>query len=226
MRIQNIIPPFLRKKILNFHQNFIWNNTFNEFKSDIENKRKPSRKLLKKLIYAWGNQGFSAQVDYLETCIEYGLNTSGNIIECGSGLSTLVLGVIAKSNNKKMISFEHIDFWAKKIQNRLNDNNLINNQIYIRGLKNYGEFEWYNLDNIELPSFSLCICDAPPSNTLGGRRGFMYLLKDKLDDNAVILVDDTIREDEQLMISEWRTITNFDIQFKGSFDPHGIITMK
>lgn len=226
MRVQDIIPVTIRKKLLKFHQNLIWKSTFDTYKKVIEKNEKPSKKLIKRLIYAWGNQGFSAQIDYLDTCIEYGLSTKGTIFECGSGLSTLVLGVIAKSKNRKMISLEHIEFWAQKIQSKLDENQLSNNILYFRELKNYGDFDWYNIDNIDISKIDLCICDAPPSNTLGGRRGFINLLKDKLESNSIILVDDTIREDEQLMIEEWKKIIPMEVNFYGNFDPHAVIKLK
>jgi len=225
MRVQEIIPVSIRKKLLKLHQNFIWKSTFNSYKNAIENNEKPSKALLKRLIYSWGNQGFSAQVDYLETCVNFGLSTEGTIVECGSGLSTLVLGVIAKHKNRKMISFEHIDFWAQKIQ-LIMDENQLNNILYVRKLKKYGDFEWYDIDNLEIPTIGLCICDAPPSDTLGGRRGFFNLLKDKLESNSIILVDDTIREDEQLMIEEWKKQTPMEVNFYGSFDPHAVLKIK
>jgi hypothetical protein len=119
MRIQDIIPSKIRKKLLSFHQNLLWKKTFNSFKDAIDKGEIPSNKVIKMLIYSWGNQGFSAQTDYLETCIKYTLNTKGNIVECGSGLSTLVIGYIAKIQNRKMISFEHIDVWAKRVQDNI-----------------------------------------------------------------------------------------------------------
>lgn len=69
-------------------------------------------------------------------------------------------------------------------------------------------------------------CDAPPGNTLGGRKGFLILFKEKVRKGTVILVDDTDRPNEQIMIKEWQNILPFDVSFKGKNDPHGILTIK
>jgi hypothetical protein len=226
MRIQDVIPVKIRKQLLTFHQSLLWKKSFNNFQKAIDKGEIPSKQVIKKLIYSWGNQGFSAQTDYLETCIKYTLSTKGNIIECGSGLSTLVIGYIAKVQNRKMISFEHIDVWAKRVQENSDNFNLVNNTIYVRKLKNYGDFDWYDISNIDLSTYDLAICDAPPSNTKGGRRGFIHLFKERLVKNAIILVDDTIREDEQQMIEEWKKILDIEVNFYGTFDPHAVIRIK
>lgn len=222
MRIQDIIPSSVRTFLLKIHQNYLWPIELEKFKKTIEKGEDPSKELIKKLVYAWGNQGFSAQIDYLGTCIESLNDSKGLIFECGSGLSTILLGIIAKKQNRKMISFEHIDFWASKIQKELDRNNL-ENIIYKRKLKNYGDYEWYNIENIEIDTIGCCICDAPPAKTKGGRRGFFYIFKDKLVKNSIILVDDMIREDEQKMVKEWSNEMAIDVKLKGSFDPHAVL---
>jgi len=226
MRVQDIIPVSIRKSLLTIHQSYIWPNALQEYKNEINANRIPSEKLIKKLVYAWGNQGFSAQINYIQTCIDKTLKSEGLIFECGSGLSTILLGLIAKKQNRKMISFEHIDFWAKRIQKELDKNQMDNNIIYSRELKDYGSYAWYNIDGIKCETIGLCICDAPPADTKGGRRGFLYLFKDCLLPASIILVDDTIREDEQKMIQEWEKIVPMTIEFSGKLDPHATLIIK
>ena len=223
MRVQDIIPLSIRKSLLKVHQSWLWPKTLEAYKTEIEANRIPSQELIKKLVYAWGNQGFSAQIDYIQTCIEKTMKSEGMIFECGSGLSTILLGVIAKKQNRKMVSFEHIDFWAQRIQKELDKNQMTNNIIYNRPLKDYGQYAWYDIDGFECEKIGLCVCDAPPGDTKGGRRGFLYLFKDYFLPNAVILVDDTIREDEQKMIQEWEKELPMSIEFSGVFDPHAIL---
>ena len=226
MRVQDIIPVSIRKKLLKIHQSWIWPKAIQEYKNEINANRMPSKELIKKLVYAWGNQGFSAQIDYIQTCIEKTLKSEGLIFECGSGLSTILLGIIANKQNRKMVSFEHIDFWAKHIQKELDKNQMNNNTIYTRGLIDYGDFEWYDIEGLDKETVGLCICDAPPAATKGGRRGFLYLFKDFLLPNSIILVDDTIRDDEQKMIQEWEKELPMQVEFSGKFDPHAILTIR
>lgn len=89
--------------------------------------------------------------------IQFADKTNDLIFECGCGLSTLLLAVIAKKKNIKMISFEHIPEWGYRVQNELRKYNLINNELYIRPLLNYGDFDWYDIENINIDNIGLCI---------------------------------------------------------------------
>jgi hypothetical protein len=125
-----------------------------------------------------------------------------------------------------MVSFEHLPNWADRVQKELEKYKLTNNEIYIQPLINYGDFNWYEINNTFISEIGLCICDAPPGNTFGGRKGFLYLLNDKVKTGTVILVDDTIRKAEQNMIKEWGNIFPMDITFKGTIDPHAILVIQ
>ncbi len=67
----------------------------------------------------------------------------------------------------------------------------MDNLVYSRKLVDYGDFDWYSIDNIQIDVIGCCICDAPPSQTKGGRRGFLNLFKDKLVKDSIILFDQT-----------------------------------
>jgi hypothetical protein len=62
MRIQEIIPLSVRKFLLKQHQDWLWTNVLNEYRMTIEADRLPSKELIKKLVYAWGNQGFQLKL--------------------------------------------------------------------------------------------------------------------------------------------------------------------
>ena len=75
----------------------------------------PDNGLLHDLVYGWGNS-WSAQHEYLAACLEAALQSEGPILECGSGLSTVLLGAIADCKGYKLYSFEnssHIFFIRK-----------------------------------------------------------------------------------------------------------------
>lgn len=226
MRIQDLLPLSVRKFLLGIHQKALWPGALAEYKKQISSGQVPSPELLKRLVYAWGNQGFSAQINYLDTSIREALQTRGLIFECGSGLSTVLIGIIAQQQGRQMISLEHIAFWAQRVQKELDRNHLDNNQILVRPLKDYGSFAWYDNNGLQPEDIGLCICDAPPGDTKGGRRGFMHLYSDCLHSGAVILVDDTIREDERQMIQDWQKIKEMDVEFKGDFDLHAVLRIR
>jgi len=226
MRIQDILPKSLRKFLLKIHQGWVWPGYFKAYTEIINAGSLPDETLIRKLIYAWGNQGYSAQINYLQTMLQHALHTRGVIVECGSGLSTLMMGVIAKKRNMQMYSFEHFPFWAQRVQKEIDRCNLSQNTLYVTPLKSYGSFDWYDTGNVDISNIGLCICDAPPGDTRGGRRGFLPLFLNKMLPNAVILIDDTSRMDEQNMIREWQSLCDFTVTFSGVTDPHAILVLK
>jgi hypothetical protein len=71
-------------------------------------------------------------------------------------------------------------------------------------LVDYGGFHWYSLPESLPRGFELVVCDGPPSMTLGGRYGLLPVVEGLLSRNAVILIDDVERPNEQAMIECWR----------------------
>jgi predicted O-methyltransferase YrrM len=225
-KLSRIIPSTPRRRVYKIYLNFLWTIYYKEYLRNINSNSQPGKKLIKNLVYSWGNAGWSAQQDYIETLFKYAKNSTSLIFECGSGLSTLLIGPIAKKRQLKMISFEHNADWANRVQYQINKYKLTANTILLKPLVNYGDFDWYDIKNVNVSEIGLCICDAPPGKTHGGRKGFLYLFKKSVRPGTVILVDDTIREAEQNMIEEWKNILNFDVEFKGMNDQHAILTIK
>ena len=68
-----------------------------------------------RLTNLWGNEGWSASREYLTGCLAAAHVTRGAILECGTGLSTLLLGIIAGRTGQKVWSLEHDEAWARRI---------------------------------------------------------------------------------------------------------------
>jgi hypothetical protein len=45
---------------------------------------------------AWGNDGWSADLEYLRAVADRMRGVTGPVLECGSGLTTIVMGVLAE----------------------------------------------------------------------------------------------------------------------------------
>lgn len=226
LKLRSFIPSEIRRVLHNFYREIIWRKAFREYVKIIESGEVPNKMLIKRLIYSWGNQGFSAKACYIESIITHSLNTSGLIFECGSGLTTILIGVIAKRKKIPAVSLEHHPFWAGKVQHLINKYNLTNSIEIFSELIDYGLYHWYNISGIDISGISLCICDAPPGDTNGGRSGFLYLLHKKMLPNAKILVYDTIREAERRMICDWDKLFNLDIEFVEKEDQFAVLTIK
>ncbi len=171
-------------------------------------------KRLPQLISHWSN-GWSAQSEYLTACFRFLSATDGPILECGSGLTTLVAAAIGKSVNqeREIWTLEHHAEWAKTVQLRLDKFKLNNVNLITSSINNYHEgFAWYSPPLDTMPeNFSMVICDGPPSDTKGGRVGLLPVCGDKLADNCIILLDDFGRQDERETAQYWCNNYGFEI---------------
>lgn len=225
MKFTNLIPVKIRRILLKLHHRLLWPIVLKKYRKAVFENEPIKKSLLKKLIYAWGNQGFSAQTDYLESCIHYVKASDGSILECGSGLSTILLGIIAQKKGLKIVSLEHAPAWAQKVNHQLEVLGLNNCTILSQPLIDMGEFSWYDIDkeNFPLNSIEVIICDGPPADTKGGRFGLVPVLREYITSGTKILVDDVIREQEQEMIKAWSLLIAFQEERKGEHDPHSIL---
>ena len=86
---------------------------------------------------------------------------------------------------------------------------------------NYGNYHWYDLIHYDLSeNISLVICDGPPGSTQGGRFGRMPVMDKQLAVNCVVLLGDTHREAERLIIDIWRKYRCLRVNYFGRFGTH------
>lgn len=185
------------------HRDSVFWQALQQYLDNPEACLQPQSSILSELIYGWGND-WSAQSDYLLSCIQAALAVNGPILECGSGLSTLLIGAIAQRRGVRHWALEHTPVWASKVQAYLHRCRIDGVELCCQPLKDYGDFEWYAppLSSMSEP-FALVICDGPPGMTKGGRYGLVPVMKAKLQPGCVILLDDASREPELLAAQAW-----------------------
>lgn len=166
--------------------------------------RAPDRELLEDLRDAWGNEGFSADLDYLVETARWAVRTRGPVLECGTGLTTVLLGVLAGRRWVDVWSLEHDQAWHDRVARVLQHHHIPGVHLCLAPLKSYGAFNWYTLPFAAMPArFSLVVCDGPPEKTRGGRYGLLPVLRDRLTAGTVILLDDAARESEFRVLGRW-----------------------
>lgn len=177
--------------------------------------------LIAKCIYGWGNEGFSGRDEYLAACLGEVLESDGPILECGSGLSTLLLGAVAQVTGRALWSLENSEIWGSKTQKALDKYGITSVRLCVAPLKDYGEFSWYEPLLVEMPDrFSLVICDGPPRKTHGARYGLLPLMKNQLCGQCIILFDDVVSEQEEAILLRW--VEEFGVHYivHGSRKPY------
>ena len=164
--------------------------------------------------------------EYLAACVDQVLSSSGPILECGSGLSTLVVGVVAKKRGRIHWVFEHTPEWAEKVRKHLKRFDLDSVNLRSAPLKDYGDYCWYAVPTEPIPDdFSLVVCDGPPGSTKGGRYGLLPVMKCRLNPECTILLDDAEREGELEIAKRWGAELGVPFEVLGFKKPYIRMTL-
>lgn len=171
----------------------------------------PTIGMLRELQAGWSNEGYAARTDYLEEVAKIAATTSSPILECGSGLTTILVGLLAGRRGVRTYSLEHTQEWRARINATLERLQIPQVQVSLAPLREYDGYAWYDPPLAELPQeFGLVICDGPPGTTDGGRYGLMPVLGARFPPGSVILLDDTERASELEVLHRWAAETKIN----------------
>lgn len=182
--------------------------------------------LLQTLVHGWGNTGFSAMPEYLGALLTGTVSARGDILECGSGLSTLLLAAAARKSGVRVWSLEHIPKWKGRVDRALRQFGHQKTATVIHApLRPYDGFSWYDVSRLPKGlTFDLVVCDGPPANTPGGRYGLLPLMGPQLMDGARIYMDDAARADEMAIMRRWSEKEGGVYSVQGKEKPFAIFT--
>lgn len=117
----------------------------------IEAEILPDTNSLAMLAEGWGNQGFAANPEYLCQVAKLAATTDGPILECGSGLTTVLLGLLAGRRGVEVWSLEHIPEWHDRVTRTIRRHRLPVNCVHA-ALLAHADFDWYDApDDAERP---------------------------------------------------------------------------
>jgi hypothetical protein len=174
---------------------------------------------LEHLVFGWGNELWSGWSEYLAACVEHALRASGPILECGSGLSTILVGAVARRRGLAHHALEHLPDWAARVRTQL-ARYRIDSTVHCAPLEDHGSYVWYDAPLQAMPErFELVICDGPPGSVKGGRYGLMPIMRSRLGDGCVILLDDALRQQEREIAEQWKASTGARLELVGQLKP-------
>lgn len=145
------------------------------------------------------------------------INNRKNIIEFGSGISSILIGRLIKKNSldTKLITIEHDESWAKALARIIKSEQIEDVvDIYHAALSDcdiaLDGNQWYNLqvlnNIIKDKKFDMVIIDGPPAwetSKAKARYPAVPFIIDNLQDNFSVYLDDAIRSGEQASIKIW-----------------------
>ena len=173
----------------------------------------PARDLLRRVFRVWGNEGWTADLEYLEEVARYAVSTPGPILECGSGATTLLLAALAAARGVEVWVLEHSPTWQAQVARALGGERAARLRLCATALRDFGEFDWYDAPAAQMPGdFRLVVCDGPPGTVRGGRYGLLPILGSHLAPGAVILLDNADRPKEMAALERWQRDAGLSVQ--------------
>ena len=172
----------------------------------------------------WGNYGFMASLYYLKKIVETAHATKGPILECGSGLTTVIMGLLTKDRNVSIVALEHHDGWRQRVCAAVDTLGFDHVTILRAPLKDFGEYDWYHFDKTLLPKdIQLVVCDGPPGNIKGSRYGLVPEIDQHLAGQCTILLDDANRKNEKDVVQRWKLQHGFQFRLFGYFQQFAMV---
>lgn len=160
------------------------------------------------------------------------LNERAVVVEFGSGLSTLYAAKALSYQNGVLISFEHDEKWAQKINKDLRELQLTSwvQVVHVELAELYmdnQQYLWYSETSVrdylnELNSpVDLVVVDGPPASTCShARYPALPILKPYLNERYAIILDDVARPMEQEIVTRWEEVVT--AKFKTDYRARGI----
>lgn len=217
--VRSLIPAWIRRQLRAAHRQFVLRSALRRLRRD-PRAVADDPDVLSQLVYGWSNPSWVAGTEYLAASIRAALTADGPTLECGSGLSTLILGTIAEARGSEHWALEHHPVWARRVEAALKRARIGSVVLVSKPLVSFGEYEWYDPPLDEMPNdFALVLCDGPPASTPGGRGGLLARFGGHLADAYVVLFDDAHRDAERDLASRWRAQAGGQLRELGSERP-------
>ncbi|GIG22675.1 hypothetical protein Cch01nite_33990 [Cellulomonas chitinilytica] len=164
--------------------------------------RIPTARQARRLAWGWDNPRAAANVDYVRAVAWLAGRSDGPILECGSGLTTVVLAVYA---SQPVVSLESDPGWHRRIRTLLDDIGLAADGLHLAPVEQHDGFEWYRVPSGLPERFALVVCDGPPGlGREGGRVGLLPVMHDRLTPGCLVLVDAHMQQAETFALTTWQ----------------------
>jgi hypothetical protein len=142
--------------------------------------------LARQRIYGWVNEKVSASEEFLQGILRHVTESTGLILECASGHSSL-FAIAARRSGQRVWSLENDPLWRSVGRSALRRFNIGTVDVCAAPPRNDGDFEWYDPTRQKLPTDFSFMCDRPPGLTPGGRYGLVPVLGQHVRSGCVIL---------------------------------------
>lgn len=157
-------------------------------------------------------RNWAASPDLLRELMRHVLrNHPRTIVECGSGVSTIVLArCLDILGAGHLYSLEHLPDQADKTRQELTRQGLDGRATVLTApLRSHAikdeRFDWYGTEALPAGAYDMLVIDGPPATTGPmARYPAGPLLFSRLSPQAAVFLDDSSRQQEQAILARWR----------------------
>jgi hypothetical protein len=169
--------------------------------------------LIVRIRTAWGNPGWTGDAGFLREVAARVWRCPGPVLDCSSGLSTVILASLASRHGATVWSLEQDRRWYEHMERILPALGIVNVVLWYTPLRSYGDFLWFDLGSHQLPPhFPTVSCDGPAVKNAAGspeqvdawRSGVLPVLRDLGVSFDEILLDDAEDPRSAGLIERWQ----------------------
>ncbi|MEW6647026.1 MAG: class I SAM-dependent methyltransferase [Pseudomonadota bacterium] len=155
---------------------------------------------------------WSAAPDFLQVIVDHVLTRKPQtIVECGSGLTTLMLArACALNGGGHVYSLENgadyaADTRAWISRYGLNEYSTVLHAPLIPSTINGRDYLWYDISQLAVQDIDMLVIDGPPGFIQQhSRYPALPLLFEQMKDECTVFMDDAARPDEQELVAMWQ----------------------
>jgi hypothetical protein len=207
----------------------VWGGSFGSFlrrqnglslRDSIEAIRKGTEnaRSLMQLVTEWGNDPYSAGPELLSACAQVARQLRGAVLECGSGLSTLIMG--AANPDLHIHALEDTDLWRFRVTEAAESLGLGNITVHKAPLDDYAQGRWYSPLYLPWDLIDAVVCDGP-SRQRGSREILLSALDAAECRPRVMLLDDAASQCAPF--EQWAAANNYRFELKGELRQFAIM---
>lgn len=220
--VRPLVPPGIRQALRERHRAHCLARAIRHLRR-APSHAAPGDAVIADLLYGWNNP-WSVQDEVIRPLWTAAWESTGPILECGSGLSTLLLAVVAERRDVPFVSLEHDATWHAHVLQTLARLGLWHARVELAPLVHHADHDWYDVP-VDLPAaFGLVVCDGPPGDTFGGRYGLLPAMGHRLAPDCVILMDDATRPGERGVLERWMHEHAMTHRVEGTVKPYAVVS--
>ena len=157
------------------------------------------------------SEHWSAAADFLELVVDEVITIKPEtILECGSGVSTLMLAAACRESGRgRVLSLEHHREYASDLRDIVASYGLqefatVIDAPLVDMPVNGRDYQWYSLDNLVECDIDMMVIDGPPGRLQkNSRYPALPVLAGRMTSACSIFLDDAGREDERDIVRLW-----------------------